>query len=86
MDTELKPVDTLEVMVLVDNYCDELLSDTPMAKRFAAPSPHAVMGEPGLSILLKVTIGNENHTLILDGGISGTCLCHKAAPRLPLEV
>ncbi len=73
---ELEEADGLEVIVLVDNYCDELLEDTPVAKRFSAPSPLGMMGEPGLSLLVTVFKNNDTHTLLLDGGMSGTCLMH----------
>ena len=76
MDIRLEEADGLEVIVLVDNYCDELLEDTPVAKRFSAPSPYGMMGEPGLSLLVTVFKNNETHTLLLDGGMSGTCLMH----------
>lgn len=64
------------MVVLVDNYCDELLADQPGATRFSAPSPKAVMGEPGLSMLVTVFKDKVSHTLLLDGGMSGICLMH----------
>ncbi len=73
---ELEEADGLEIIVLVDNYCDELLEDTPVAKRFSAPSPLGMMGEPGLSLLVTVFKNNDTHTLLLDGGMSGSCLMH----------
>jgi len=76
MKDQLQQVDKLEVVVLVDNYSDELIEDTPVAKRLRAPSPHAVMAEPGLSFLIKVCNGGRSQTILMDGGISGICLAH----------
>ena len=76
MKNKLQQVDKLEVVVLVDNYSDEMIADTPVAKRLRAPSPYAVMAEPGLSFLIKVYNGGNSHTILMDGGISGICLTH----------
>ena len=76
MDIRLEEADGLEVVVLVDNYCDELLNDTIVAKRFLAPSSHGMMGEAGLSMLVTVFKDKRSHTLLMDGGMSGTCLMH----------
>lgn len=76
MGIQLHPVDRLEVVVLVDNYCDELLEDSEMVKRFRVSSPNAPMAEPGLSLLIKVYKEDESHTILMDTGISGNCLVH----------
>jgi len=76
MKNQLQQVDKLEVVVLVDNYSDQLIEDTPVAKRLRVSSPFAVMAEPGLSFLLKIYNGSRSHTILMDGGISGTCLAH----------
>ncbi len=74
----LKEIDSAEIVVLTDNYSDLFLTDTPQAKRMLAPPPLAPMSEPGLSILIKTTSGKDSHTILLDTGISGTCLLHNA--------
>jgi len=76
MHMQLNAVDKLEVVVLVDNYCDELLEDERIVKRLKLPSPMAPMGEPGFSLLVKVTKDNRSHTILMDTGISGHCLEH----------
>ena len=76
MITQLHQVDRIEVVVLVDNYCDELLEDTLMVKRLRLPSPKAPMAEPGLSLLVKVFKNDNSHTILMDTGISGDCLQH----------
>jgi 7,8-dihydropterin-6-yl-methyl-4-(beta-D-ribofuranosyl)aminobenzene 5'-phosphate synthase len=50
-----------------------------VAKRMHVPSPQAPMAEHGLSLLISVWGSNEKHTILLDAGISGTCLMHNAA-------
>jgi 7,8-dihydropterin-6-yl-methyl-4-(beta-D-ribofuranosyl)aminobenzene 5'-phosphate synthase len=72
----LREADKLEVVVLVDNYSDQLLEDSDIAKRLRAPSPDATMAEPGLSLLIKVFKGDETHTVLMDAGITGTCFQH----------
>ncbi len=76
MELQLHQVDRLEVVVLVDNYCDELLEDSKMVKRLRVSSPNAPMAEPGLSLLIKVYKDDESHTILMDTGISGNCLVH----------
>ena len=73
---QLREADKLEIVVLVDNYSDQLLEDSDIAKRLCAPSPDATMAEPGLSFLIKVFKGDEKHTVLMDAGITGTCLQH----------
>jgi 7,8-dihydropterin-6-yl-methyl-4-(beta-D-ribofuranosyl)aminobenzene 5'-phosphate synthase len=75
---QLRKADKLEVAVLVDNYSDQLLADSDIAKRLRVPSPDATMAEPGLSLLIKVFKGDEKHTVLMDAGITGTCLQHNA--------
>ena len=62
MDIQLHQVDRLEVVVLVDNYCDELLEDSKMVKRLRVSSPNAPMAEPGLSLLIKVYKEDDNNS------------------------
>lgn len=76
MKIQLRKADSLEVVVLVDNYCDELLEDSEIAKRLCCSSPKAPMAEPGLSLLVKIYKGEESHTILMDTGISGKCLQH----------
>jgi 7,8-dihydropterin-6-yl-methyl-4-(beta-D-ribofuranosyl)aminobenzene 5'-phosphate synthase len=73
---QLRQADKIEVVVLVDNYSDELLEDSDTAKRLRVPSPDAPLAEPGLSVLVKVSAGTEEHTVLMDAGISGECLHH----------
>jgi 7,8-dihydropterin-6-yl-methyl-4-(beta-D-ribofuranosyl)aminobenzene 5'-phosphate synthase len=78
-DGKLREADQVEITVLVDNYCDLLLPDTEVARRLRVPLPEAVMGEHGLSYLITVSAGDERRTVLMDAGISGSCLLHNAA-------
>jgi len=75
---QLRQTDKIEVVVLVDNYSDALLEDSETAKRLRVPSPNATMAEPGLSLLVKVCAGAEEHTVLMDAGVSGKCLQHNS--------
>ena len=72
----LREADKLEITVLVDNYADILLENTGIATRALIPRPNALLAEHGLSCLLKIYVGSEEHLVLLDTGISPTCLLH----------
>jgi len=75
----LQEVDKLEVTVLIDNYTDALLiQSTDMVKRPRTPPPNVPLAEHGLSCLLKVYKGAEEHVVLMDAGVSSTCFFHNA--------
>jgi 7,8-dihydropterin-6-yl-methyl-4-(beta-D-ribofuranosyl)aminobenzene 5'-phosphate synthase len=75
----LQEVDKLEVTVLIDSYTDALmLQDTYMVKRPRILPPNVLLAEHGLSCLLRVHRGTEEHVVLLDAGASATCLFHNA--------
>ena len=66
-------------MILVDNYTDQLLfQNTDVVKRAMTPPPDFPLAEHGFSCLLKVSAGIEEHTVMMDAGMSSTCLFHNA--------
>lgn len=75
----LREADKVEITILVDNYSDFLLPDTDKAKRLRIPPPDSPLAEHGLSCLVTAYAGAEKHTILMDVGISGTCLNHNAA-------
>ncbi len=75
----LAEVDRAEVTILVDNYSDLLLTDTERVKRMRVPPPNAPFSEHGLAYLVTVQAGDVRHTILMDAGISGSCLSHNAA-------
>jgi 7,8-dihydropterin-6-yl-methyl-4-(beta-D-ribofuranosyl)aminobenzene 5'-phosphate synthase len=86
----MRPVDRLEVLVLVDNVTDSL-STTP---KFVVPEWPGLLaagrmttlsGEGtcrahhGLSLLLTAHVGDERHTLLFDAGPAGSTLAQNAS-------
>jgi len=78
-ELNLREADRLEVTVLVDNYTDVLLlQDTDIVKRPRLNPPNVPLAEHGLSCLLKVCSGSEEHVVLMDAGVSTACLSHNA--------
>jgi len=76
---QLREVDSVEVAVLVDNYSDVLLPDADATKRLRIlPPGSSPLAEHGLSCMIKVRKGGEQHTILMDAGVSGVCLEHNA--------
>jgi 7,8-dihydropterin-6-yl-methyl-4-(beta-D-ribofuranosyl)aminobenzene 5'-phosphate synthase len=73
---KLRESSKVEITVLVDNYSDYFLPDSERVKRLRVIPPNGPMAEPGLSFLIKVHAGSEEHTILFDGGISEACLLH----------
>jgi 7,8-dihydropterin-6-yl-methyl-4-(beta-D-ribofuranosyl)aminobenzene 5'-phosphate synthase len=74
---KLREADKLEVTILEDNYTNLLLlQSTDVLKRPRVPPPNSLLAEHGLSCLLKVYADSEIHTVLMDAGISETCLLH----------
>ena len=88
--TELRLVDRLDVLVLVDNATDSL-STTPKtvipewtglhaAGRLPTLSGSAIChAHHGLSLLITAHVGDERRTVLLDAGPEGATLLHNAA-------
>jgi len=76
-ELSLREADRLEVTVLVDNYADLLLMDTTeTVQRAQVAFPGTLLAEHGLSCLVKVFAGSEEHWVLMDAGISNTCFLH----------
>jgi 7,8-dihydropterin-6-yl-methyl-4-(beta-D-ribofuranosyl)aminobenzene 5'-phosphate synthase len=73
---KLREADKVEITNLVDNYSDFFLADSERVKRLRVMPPQSPLAEPGLSYLIKVSAGPEEHSILFDGGISGECLRH----------
>ncbi|HEY3361907.1 MAG TPA: MBL fold metallo-hydrolase [Methanosarcina sp.] len=71
--------DRLEVTVLMDNYTDMLLTEsTEVCRRPLLPLPHRLLAEYGLSYLIKVCAGDEEHTVLMDAAVTPVCLFNNA--------
>ncbi len=76
----LHEADKLEITVLIDNYVDALmLQDTDIVKRPRVLPPSAPLAEHGLSCLLRVHQGADQHVVLLDAGVSATCFFNNAS-------
>jgi len=71
----LKEVDRIEILTVIDNYVDVLLTNTkvvtrpPLSKGGDIPSD-TLLAEHGLSLLVTVYQGEEKHTVLFDTGYS----------------
>jgi 7,8-dihydropterin-6-yl-methyl-4-(beta-D-ribofuranosyl)aminobenzene 5'-phosphate synthase len=75
----LREVERVEITVLVDNYTDLLLvQSTNVVKRALCSPPQGFLAEHGFSCLIKTIDGSEEHMVLMDVGISGTCLINNA--------
>ena len=72
---QLKPADRVEITVLVDNYSDFLVPQlTPVDRRPPYNPERHLLAEHGLSCLIRVIAGKNEHAVLLDAGLSGQCL------------
>jgi len=76
IEHQLKPADRVEITVLVDNYTDSLINtpSTPVDRPLTYNPDRRILAEHGLSCLVKVFSGKKEHAVLLDAGLSDTCL------------
>jgi 7,8-dihydropterin-6-yl-methyl-4-(beta-D-ribofuranosyl)aminobenzene 5'-phosphate synthase len=76
-ELNLREVEQVSVTVLVDNYTDlfQLESRGPM-RRPPMPSGMTPVAEHGLSVLIEVRAGTEEHTIMMDASLSSMALLH----------
>lgn len=76
-----RPVNSVEITSLIDNYVDVLLENTdivtrpPLTKSSELPID-ALMAEHGLSVLVKTEGAGEVHSLLLDTGYNSGSVIH----------
>src|SRR5512135_1336097 len=72
----LRPVDGVDVTIVVDLSVDVLLASTGPAVRptiaYDWAARDALRAEHGYSLLVTTSIGDERHTLAYDAGLSPT--------------
>jgi 7,8-dihydropterin-6-yl-methyl-4-(beta-D-ribofuranosyl)aminobenzene 5'-phosphate synthase len=69
----IQAVDRVEITVLMDNYVDVLLGNTdvvtrPVFRKGDEISRTTVVAEHGLSMLVRVSRGDESHSILFDTG------------------
>ena len=76
----LKQVDSVEILTVLDNNIDILMSGTEHAKRVPLPpdvyARECLIAEHGFSALVKVNNGSTSETLLFDAGLSKNGLTH----------
>jgi len=78
---QLKEVDRVEILTLMDNYVDVLLGSTdvvtrpPLAKGLEIPTDN-LLAEHGLSMLVTAYRGKEKHTVLFDTGYTSVGVPH----------
>jgi len=76
-ELNLREADSIEATVIIDNYTDLLLlQSTSVMKRAALPISITPLAEHGLSIIINVKAGTEEHIFLMDTGVTPTCLFH----------
>lgn len=79
MIAALRPIDRVEITILVDNYTDFLLTENNrMVQRPIVPFENVLLAEHGLSFLIRIFSGTESHTILMDAGNSDSTLFHNA--------
>ncbi|KKH96321.1 dihydropteroate synthase [Methanosarcina sp. 1.H.T.1A.1] len=74
-ELNIREADRLEITVFMDNYTDMLLVEsTGVYKRPQIPLPQILLAEHGLSCLIKVYEGAEEHTVLMDAAVTPACL------------
>jgi len=80
----IQPVDSVEILTLMDNYVDVLLTNTdvvtrpPLSTSGIIPSD-TLLAEHGLSLLVTVYKRNETHTVLWDAGYTNMGVMHNVA-------
>ena len=83
-DFTLRDVDRVEILVLMDNYVDILLTNTdvvsrpPLARGNEIPTD-TLLAEHGLSLYVTVHQGEETHSILFDTGYSKIGVPHNMA-------
>ncbi len=76
---DLRPVDALEILILVDNVGDMLLANTEIAQRpppLLDPKPEHLRAEHGYSLLLTIERDGTRESVLYDAGWSRDTALH----------
>ena len=76
----LREVDKVEILTVLDNTIDMLMTSTPQAKRFPLPpdalTRESLVAEHGFAALVTVSSSNMSESLLFDAGLSKNGLMH----------
>jgi len=76
---QLKPVDRVEITVLVDNYIDIFVPPaTSVDHRFPFKPARHILAEHGFSCQVRIFSGKNEHAILLDAGLSKECMAWNA--------
>jgi 7,8-dihydropterin-6-yl-methyl-4-(beta-D-ribofuranosyl)aminobenzene 5'-phosphate synthase len=82
---QLREVDKVEILTLLDNAIDILMADTPQAKRLPLRSDaltrESLVAEHGFAALVSVSSSNTSESLLFDAGLSKNGLIHNMDVR-----
>lgn len=79
----MQSCDRISITVLVDNYIDMLMQNTPTIRRQGMPEHFlprrgTPLAENGISFLLRATTAGRTTTILFDAGMSGIPIIHNA--------
>ncbi len=79
--TDLRPVDSIEILILTDNYVDVLLPGTTHAERPLPAKDGMILAETpiaehGLSLLITARADDQTHSVLLDAGYNPATVKH----------
>jgi 7,8-dihydropterin-6-yl-methyl-4-(beta-D-ribofuranosyl)aminobenzene 5'-phosphate synthase len=74
-EQNIKEADRIEITSIIDNYTDWLkIESNETVKRAMVPPGSTLLAEHGLSLLIKIVDGEEEHTVIMDAGVTPLAL------------
>jgi 7,8-dihydropterin-6-yl-methyl-4-(beta-D-ribofuranosyl)aminobenzene 5'-phosphate synthase len=79
----MQSADHVTITVLVDNYIDMLMQNSPTITRQGMPEHFlprrgTPLAENGISFLIKATTAGRTTTILFDAGMSGIPILHNA--------
>lgn len=75
----IKTADRVEITILVDNYLDIFVPPaTPVDCRLPFNPGRHILAEHGLSCLVRIFSGRQEHAILMDAGLSRECMTWNA--------
>jgi 7,8-dihydropterin-6-yl-methyl-4-(beta-D-ribofuranosyl)aminobenzene 5'-phosphate synthase len=67
--TKIRPVDTVRIWILTDNYYDALRPDSEVAKRYRVTPGESMHAEHGLAYFVETVVDGQTSTCVFDFGL-----------------